>query len=668
MNDGKDIILNKVGGVIDFGNIKPGDMSKVTFQALLKADSLLNEILYVRDTLRTFENTLVKLDDLYNEVSKVWNIIGLLSSVHPSLIIRDECDKNDMIIQDYMLDISLNEALYESLLQYASLDEARKLPVHRKIFLEGEISDFKKSGLGLSIKERAELKKLHVRHSEISTQFYNNILSFSDTIYFDEELAIGLPKTFKEKHARKGGGYAVDLSYPSYDAFMRHAQSDSLRKLMRHKYLNIGSPDNLSLLDDILFLSNDIAKKLGYSSYAEYSIDGSMAKTAINVWRFENDLRRKIMPKAKVELDELLMIKKENLEVQNTIIHDWDKFFYENLLLKEKYHVDASNVEQYFKLENVIGGFQEICSLLFGITFKEIENPSVWHEDVTMHEMYDKESGELLGSFYLDLYPRANKYPGAAEFTILSGKQLVDDYQLPIACLVCNFPPSSENFPSLLPHEDVETFFHEFGHLIHDLLSRTELMSQSGTSVDMDFVEAPSQLLENYAWNKDVLKIFAKHHVTGEVMPDSLLSKMILARNFQSANDALQQIFYGLLDLTLYDAYDLNAGLSTTEIVEKLQNEITLFPYFEGTHMQASFDHLLDYSASYYGYLWSEVYAEDMYSMFEENGVLNPVVGKRYRKMILEKGGSEDPMILMENFIGRKPNHEAFYRSLGIDE
>ena len=193
-------------------------------------------------------------------------------------------------------------------------------------------------------------------------------------------------------------------------------------------------------------------------------------------------------------------------------------------------------------------------------------------------------------------------------------------------------------------------------------------MSQSGTSVDMDFVEAPSQLLENYAWNKDVLKTFAKHHATGELIPDSLLNKMILAKNFQSSNDVLQQIFYGLLDLTLYDTYDLNGTLSTTKIVEKLQNEITLFPYFEGTHMQASFDHLLDYSASYYGYLWSEVYAKDMYSVFEENGVLNPATGKRYRKMILEQGGSEDPIILMENFIGRKPNNKAFYRSLGINE
>tara|TARA_B100000959_G_C14965211_1_gene617435 strand:- start:177 stop:2255 length:2079 start_codon:yes stop_codon:yes gene_type:complete len=668
INDDSATIINDFNDSIDFLNVTSGLIKKKTLHALSKADIILNEILSIDDTLRTFENTMVKVDDLYNEVSKVWNIIGLLSSVHPSEKIRNECDENDTVIENYMLDLSLNESLYGAFLEYEETDEAKRLPIHRKRFLDGEISDFEKSGLDLTIEDREKLKKLYIKHSELSRKFYNNILSFSDTIFFDEKLALGLPGKFKDKHKSSNGSYAIDLSYPSYDAFMKYSASDSLRKLMRYKYLNIGSPENLILLDEILLLSKNIAEKLGYSSYAEYSIDGSMAKTPLQVWKFENDLRRKIMPIAQVELNNLLMMKREYLGTDDIEINDWDKNFYENLLLREKYHIDSEKVEEYFKLENVIKGFKEICSMLFDITFKEVNNPSVWHADVTMHEMFDRESGELLGKFYLDLYPRANKYPGAAEYTILSGKQVGNTYQIPVACLVCNFPPSTDDLPSLLPHDEVETFFHEFGHLIHDLLSKTELMSQSGTSVDMDFVEAPSQLLENYVWNKEVLKIFAKHYETGEIIPDSLMDRMILSKKIQSGNNALQQIFYGLLDLTFYDAYDVNTVLTTTEIVAKLQNEITLYPYFEGTHMQASFDHLLDYSASYYGYLWSEVYAEEMYSVFKEHGILNPIIGKRYREIILEKGGSEDPMVLIEKFIGRKPNYEAFYRSLGIYE
>ena len=360
------------------------------------------------------------------------------------------------------------------------------------------------------------------------------------------------------------------------------------------------------------------------------------------------------------------MIKKEDLEVQNTIIHDWDKFFYENLLLKEKYHVDASNVEQYFKLENVIGGFQEICSLLFGITFKEVENPSVWHEDVTMHEMHDKESGELLGSFYLDLYPRTSKYPGAAEFTILSGKQLVDDYQLPIACLVCNFPPSSENFPSLLPHEDVETFFHEFGHLVHGVLTKSPLVSYAGTSVPRDFVEAPSQMLENWVWEKESLSLFAKHYETGDIIPDQLLEKMIAAKNINSGTKALQQVFYGIYDFSLNDGFDPDGNKSTTDLIKELKNDVTLYPYQEGTHQQASFGHLNGYGAAYYGYKWSEVYAHDMFSIFKNEGILNPKTGLRYRQIILEKGGTEEPLDLVKKFLGREPNSDAFLRSMGI--
>ncbi|SVE44908.1 uncharacterized protein METZ01_LOCUS497762, partial [marine metagenome] len=223
-------------------------------------------------------------------------------------------------------------------------------------------------------------------------------------------------------------------------------------------------------------------------------------------------------------------------------------------------------------------------------------------------------------------------------------------------------------YPSLLSHDDVETLFHEFGHLIHDMLSKTELISQSGTSVSMDFVEAPSQMLENWVWKKESLGLFAKHYKTGEVIPDTLVDRMLAARNLQSGNDLLQQIFYGMLDLTLYDGYDPGGLLSTTDIVIQLQNSITHYPYFEGTHQQASFDHLLDYSASYYGYLWSEVYSHDMFSVFEDGGLFNSAIGGRYRQEILEKGGSEDPMKLVINFLGRQPNNQAFLRSLGIDK
>jgi len=272
----------------------------------------------------------------------------------------------------------------------------------------------------------------------------------------------------------------------------------------------------------------------------------------------------------------------------------------------------------------------------------------------------------MIGKFYLDLYPRENKYQHAAEFTIVSGKKVGDLYQLPVACLVCNFPKQTADKPSLLAHDDVETFFHEFGHLIHDLLSKTELSSQSGTSVAMDFVEAPSQMMENWVWNKEALKLFARHYKTGEIIPDTLLSRMLDARNLQSGNNLLQQIFYGMLDLTLHENFDPTGGQSTSDVVIELQNSITHYPHFPGTNQLASFDHLLDYSASYYGYLWSEVYAADMFSVFEENGIFDSKSGRKFRETILEKGGSEDPLRLVENFLGRKLDNNAFIINQGI--
>ena len=365
-------------------------------------------------------------------------------------------------------------------------------------------------------------------------------------------------------------------------------------------------------------------------------------------------------------MQEMIEIKKNYTGKDDVTLYDWDKYYYENKLLLSKYNVDSKKVKEYFELTSVINGFFKISAQLFGIQYYEVENPSVWHEDVSMYEMVDEKSGKLIGRFYLDLYPRSHKYQNAAEFTIVSGKRMGDSYQLPVASLVCNFPKSSNNYPSLLSHDDVETFFHEFGHLIHDIFSKTELMSQAGTSVAMDFVEAPSQMLENWVWNKESLSIFAKHYKTGKVIPDSLLNGMIAARNLQSGNDLLQQVFYGLLDLSFFDGYDPEGVLSTTDIVRQLQNSITHYPYFEGTHQEASFDHLLDYSASYYGYLWSEVYAYDMFSSFEIGGVLNSEIGYKYRKSILEKGGSEDPMDMVIDFLGRQPNDTAFLKSLGI--
>jgi len=665
-SDIRNPLLTSFNGVIDFISIKPGDIDAATASTFQDADKILDDVLAIINTARTFENTLLKIDDLYNTIYKVWNLIDLLSSTHPSKAIRNEADENDLKIQAYMIALSINEELYKAIQKYSNSKEAQELTKSRERFLQSELNDFKRSGIELNIRDRLELKEIQTNLSELSILFSNNITSSVDTIFISEELTGGLPEDYKVARFQTEGNYAIDLSYPSYDSFMKYVDSDSLRKLLSYKYQNIASPENLAILNEIISLRNKMSEILGYSSYAAYVIEESMAKTPATVWEFENSIRKSIEEKAMIDMQEMLNMKREFCGIEEVTLYDWDKYYYENQILLDKYSVDSKKVKEYFEIGRVIEGIFTITGTLFGLRYREVENPSVWHQDVSMYEVIDEKSGDLLGRFYLDLYPRSHKYQHAAEYTIISGKRVGDAYQLPVSCLVCNFPKSSKNHPSLLLHEDVETFFHEFGHLMHDMLSRTELMSQSGTSVAMDFVEAPSQMMENWVWNKESLSLFARHYKTGESIPDTLLDRMIAAQNLQSGNDFLQQIFYGMLDLTLYDGYDPEGVLSTTDIVMQLQNSITHYPYFGGTHQEASFDHLMDYSASYYGYLWSEVYAHDMFSVFENGGILNSEIGDRYRYEILEKGDSEDPMKLVINFLGRQPNNKAFLKSIGI--
>jgi thimet oligopeptidase len=275
--------------------------------------------------------------------------------------------------------------------------------------------------------------------------------------------------------------------------------------------------------------------------------------------------------------------------------------------------------------------------------------------------------GKMISRFYLDLYPRPNKYGHAACFGIIAGKMTANGYQYPTASLVCNFPKPSKDKPSLMPHGDVETFFHEFGHVLHNMLTTSDLEYFAGTNVAQDFVEAPSQIFENWAWEYDALKMFAKHYKTGEVLPEDLYNKMKASRNAGSGLNTLQQIFYGTLDMTLHDKFNPDStSTTTTDVVKDLQNKITLYPYLDGSHMQYSFGHLNGYGAGYYGYLWSKVYAQDMFSIFKKNGIMDQKTGIRYRDIILAKGASEDPMDLVKEFLGRDPNDEAYLKDLGL--
>ncbi|MFC2103638.1 M3 family metallopeptidase, partial [Bacteroidota bacterium] len=367
-----------------------------------------------------------------------------------------------------------------------------------------------------------------------------------------------------------------------------------------------------------------------------------------------------------IDYDELLVVKRtETNDESIDVIQPWESAYYNNILLKDKYQLDQNLVKEYFETNNVISGLFHISQHLFGVEFEEVESASVWQSDVRLYNV--KRDGKVISRFYMDLYPRPNKYSHAACFPMISGKSTEEEYQMPTATLVCNFPEPTDEMPSLLSHSEVRTFFHEFGHVLHNVLTQTELSSHSGTSVSRDFVEAPSQIFENWTWNYEALNLFAKHFNTGDVLPFDLYDKMLDAKNVGSGLATIQQVYYGTIDFTLHDKYDPTGSKTTTEVLKELQNEITLYPFLDGTHMQASFGHLMGYAAGYYGYLWSKVYAQDMFSVFEKNGVMDKETGLKYRDVILASGGSRDELGMVVEFLGREPNQDAFLRSIGLE-
>ena len=662
----ENVFLVRFNEVYDFANLKHGHIANATEAALKNAEEKLQKILTVDNKNRSFENTLEKIDDIYATIEMVWSPGYLMSSTHTDEKIRDEGLESSRKIEKYITDLSLNKDLYNAVLDYSRTKGGQQLEGYKKKYLDDTIRDFRRSGLALSDEKREKVKALFNDLSDLGLAFSKNIADYQDTLFLSEDEMEGLPEVYKIERHQKDGRYAVDLSYPSIGPYFKLAESDKSRKELRFRYNNRAKESNLEILDNIIRKRNQLAAMLGYRSYAEYRTEDRMAKNPENVWSFEKDLIAKVRKKAEADVNIMLTIKSDRDGNVATTIDPWEAAYYENLVLKKNFNLDSEEVKKYFEFNNVTKGLFTIYQTLFNIRFREIKNPSVWHEDVLMYEVFDASTEELIGRFYLDMFPRANKYSHAAAFSVTIGKMTSNGYQKPATALVCNFPKPSDLEPSLLSHDNVETYFHEFGHLVHGVLTKSPLMAYAGTSVARDFVEAPSQMLENWVWQKESLNLFAQHYQTGETIPDSLLNKMVAAKNVNSGTKALQQIFYGILDFTLHDGYDPDKDESTTDIVKKLQNELTLYPFQKGTHFQAAFGHLNGYGAAYYGYKWSEVYAQDMFSVFEENGVMDMQTGMKYRSVILEKGGTKEALDLVQEFLGRESNNKAFLKSMGL--
>ncbi|MBE0570081.1 MAG: Zn-dependent oligopeptidase [Ignavibacteriaceae bacterium] len=659
-------LLGKFNEIIQFADLTAEYIKEATDVSIKEARESLAKLYTIPKEQRTFDNTMLELDNIYNKAGNIYGSVYLMGSTHPDDAVRNQADEGKAEFAKFFNEISLDENLYRAVKDYSETEEAKSLTGYEARFVQKTVEDFERNGFALPKEKRDELKAINDKLSDLSILFQKNIAEVSDYLIVDETEIDGLQEDYKNARRQEDGKYKIDLTYPSYIPFMKFSNSESARKELYTLFNNRASAKNPEVLIKVLILRQQMAELLGFKTYAEYRTGDRMAKTPQNVWDFENNLIDKLKEKAQIDYDELLTVKRAKLGNETIdVIQPWESGYYNNILLKEKYELDQNLVKEYFETDNVIDGLFSIAQHLFGVEFEEVKDPSVWHKDVRLFNV--KQDGKIISRFYIDLYPRPNKYSHAACFPMIGSKETESGPQLPTATLVCNFPAPTADMPSLLPHGDVETFFHEFGHVLHSVLTKTKLSSQSGTSVSRDFVEAPSQIFENWTWNYESLKLFAKHYKTGEVLPKELFDKMLAAKNVGSGLAFTQQVYYGILDFTLHDKYDPTSSQPVVEVMKELQNKITLYPYLEGTQMFAAFGHLMGYAAGYYSYLWALVYADDMFSVFDKNGIMDKATGLRYRDIILANGSSRDELEMVVEFLGRQPSQDAFFKAIGLE-
>lgn len=630
-------------------------------EAIAEARAVLDELTADKKQ-RTFENTLRPLDGVTSILGRAFKDFGFMGYVHPDKEIRDAAKEVEERLDKFGVEITFREDLYEAVQEYAVTDEAGSLTGEPARFLEFVQRDLRRAGHELDPQTRADVKAKTERLVELGVRFQQNIDEWDDWILAERHELAGLPDSFIDAlETDESGKHKVSIEYPHLIPFQENAERRDLREELRFKFNTVAVDENRKLLEEAVALRQEIAEAFDQPTWAHHQLEVRMAKAPETVNEFYDQLYQPLKEQAAEELGAVTDLLREDHD--DEVVRVWDWSYYDTQQRRTDYGVDNFEVAKYFPLDQVLKGMFDLTSEMFGVVYREIDDFDSWHPDVRFFAVDDTKSGEEIARFYLDLFPREGKFGHAAVFPLVRGHRRSDGtYQNPICAMVTNFTKPTAQSPSLLQHGEVETLFHEFGHALHNTFGRTELVRFSGTGTERDFVEAPSQIMQHWIWRADVLKRFARHYETGEPIPDALVEQLVAARNLNRAMFQLRQLQYGYWDLQMHGGPDRDLDVIHTEGAD-----LALLPIHEGTFPLASFGHLMSgYDASYYGYMWSEVYGDDMFSRFENEGVTNPEVGMAYRREVLKKGGTLDGDELLRNFLGREPDNRAFLRKLGI--
>jgi len=652
--------------LVDYPSLTPGQLAAACESAIAGCDEAIARIVAIPAGDRTFANTLLAIEEATSAVGGASGTYAFLANVSPDEQLRETARHWDEELDKYVVGLSFREDLYAAVRAFAATPEARALTGEDARLLEHELRDYRRNGFELPAEQRARVREIFDRLVALDVEFRKALDDWDDGILVRREDVAGLPEGWIEGLTKVEEGaetrYRVSLDYPEFFPFMSNAESEALRRELFTKEQRKGGDDNLARLEEAIRLRNEAALLLGYDSWGAYRTETRMAKRRETVEAFLADLFVKVNTKATIDFEGMRAAKQSHAGSGDVQIWDWR--FYHNQLMKTRYAIDEFEVAKYFPLDACLDGLFSVTQQLLGVRYVPRPEAHTWHPDVKAFDVYETDGTEPFARFYMDLFPRPNKYGHAAAFTLRQGRELADgSYQKPVSAIVANFTKPSATEPSLLRHSEVTTLFHEFGHILHQTLTRAHRARFSGTATERDFVEAPSQMLEHWCWEPEVVAGFSRHHVTGEPLPKKLLDSLIEAKNLDSGIINLRQLYFAFLDFAYHSP---GFGGDTTKVAEELHH-ITGFPFTPGTHFQSGFGHLFGYDAGYYGYLWSHVFGDDMYTRFETAGPLDPTTGRIYRQVVLERGGAVDGDELVRSFLGREPNNEAFLRGLGLE-
>ena len=619
-------------------------------QRLVAARAALDRLIAIKGD-RTIANTLCPYDELLRHLDAALFQTDLILNVHPEEAFRAIAEKSHQRAAAFANALSLNHDVYVAL----AAIELGDVDAETRFYVQKTLRDFRLAGVDKPEPIRRQITALRDELVKIGQEFSRNIrhdlrtVTVTDTAELD-----GLPADFIARHQPDGHGHVtLTIDYPDALPVFAYAKSEALRKRMYLEYNNRAYPENIDILNRLLARRHELATMLGFACWADYITADKMAGSARTAKEFIDRIFQASRTRAETDYCQLLERKRRD-EPAADVVNAWESNYYAEQVRQSEFEFDSQSVRPYFGYMRVKQGVLDVTAALFGVRFERAPKAPVWHESVECWQMYDAD--ELVGRFFLDMHPRANKYNHAAHFGIRTG---VAGRQIPEAALVCNFPGGIAGDPGLMTHDEVVTFFHEFGHLIHSLLAgRHRWIGIGGISTEQDFVEAPSQMLEEWAWDAGTLATFARHHDTDAPISAELVRQMKLAKEFGKGLHVRRQMLYARLSLLIHESDP--AEIDTDEIVKELVMQYMPFPFVEGTHFQTAFGHLDGYSAMYYTYMWSLVIAKDLFSKFDRSQMLVPAVARHYGEVVLAPGGSRPAAQLVEEFLGRPFNFAAY--------